>query len=103
MNSSTLMVQILSIPKESTKQGDISFVEIQVQLAKTRKKKSFNQFKIYIWGNLAEKVVKHFRMGDYIIIEGILSFTSVDLKSYLQKEIKFTVLNICPFLLVDID
>jgi single-stranded DNA-binding protein len=97
------MVQIISIPKECKKQGDISFVVIQVQLAKVRKKKSFSEFKIYIWGNLAEKVVKHFRMGDYIIIEGILSFTSLDLKSYSQKEIKFTVLNICPFLLVDID
>jgi len=97
------MVQILSIPKECTKEGDISLVKIQVQLAKIKRKKSFNQFKIYIWGNLAEKVVKHFRMGDYIIIEGILSFTSMDFKSYSQKEIKFTVLNICPFLLVDID
>lgn len=103
MNSCTLMVQIISIPKECTKQGDISLVKIQVQLVKTKKKKSFNNFKIYVWGNLGEKVVKHFRMGDYIIIEGILSFIPINLKSYSQKEIKFTVLNICPFLLVDID
>lgn len=103
MNSCILIVQIISIPKECSIQGDISLVEIQVQLAKIRKKKGFDQFKIYIWGNLGEKVLKDFRIGDYIIIEGILSFVSINSNRNLQKQLKFTIFSICPFLLVDTD
>lgn len=97
------MVQIISIPKQCSPRSDIYLVEILVQLAKFRKRKGFNEFKIYIWGDLGENVVKHFRVGDYIIIEGILSFLPIDSNNCLQKQLKFTVLNICPFLLVDID
>lgn len=102
MNSCILIVQIISIPKECSTKGNISLVQIQVQLAKL-KKKGFDKFKIYIWGNLGEKVIKNFRVGDYVIIEGVLSFTSINTDNRLQKEVKFTVFNICPFLLVDID
>jgi single-stranded DNA-binding protein len=67
------------------------------------KKKGFDTFTIYIWGNLGEKVIKNFRVGDYVIIEGVLSFTAINIAADSQKELKFTVFNICPFLLVDID
>jgi single-stranded DNA-binding protein len=103
MNLCTLIVQIISKPKECFKNENIYLVEIQVQLAKLKKKKGFDKFKIYIWGNLGEKVVTHFRVGDYIIIEGVLSFASINSNTLLQKQIKFTVFNIYPFLLVDID
>lgn len=67
------------------------------------KKKGFDTFTICIWGNLGEKVIKNFRVGDYVIIEGVLSFTAINIAADSQKELKFTVFNICPFLLVDID
>ena len=103
MNSCILIVQIISTPNQCSTQGNIYLVEIQVQLAKSRKKKGFDQFKIYIWGNLGEKAVQDFRIGDYIIIEGVLSFASINSNSPLQKQLKFTVFNICPFLLVALD
>lgn len=103
MNSCVLIVQIISKPKQLSTEGNISLVEIQVQLAKLKKIKGFDPFKIYLWGNLGEKVVQDFRIGDYIIIEGVLSFASINSNNSLQKQLKFTVFNICPFLLVDID
>lgn len=103
MNLCVLIVQIISTPKQHSTQGNISLVEIQVQLAKLKRIKGFDQFKIYIWGNLGEKTIQDFRIGDYIIIEGVLSFVSINSNSVLQKQLKFTVFNICPFLLVDID
>jgi hypothetical protein len=103
MNSCSLLVQIISLPTECLKQEEILFVKIKVQLQKLRKKRGFDQFYIYIWGDLSEKVVKEFRVGDYIIIEGLLSFNIDPLNNQFNKQIKFTVLNICPFLLVDTD
>lgn len=103
MNFSILIVQIISIPKQCDKYEHIKLMEMKVQLPKLKQKNSFDQFKIYFWGDLGEKVIQHFRVGDFIIIEGLLSFEYNNFSNTIKKELKFTVFNICPFLLVDID
>jgi single-stranded DNA-binding protein len=103
MNLCILIVQIVSTPQQYVIQQDISVTEMQVLLFKSNQKKGFDKFKTVFWGDLGKKVTEHFRVGDYIIIEGILKFESSNSQNFFQKELKFTVFNICPFLLVNID
>jgi Single-strand binding protein family len=101
MNSCSFIVKIVSTPEKRLIRDDISVVETQVQFAKLRKKKSFDQFQISIWGNLGLDFLKYYKVEDYIIIKGILSFKQKKVGNRFQKEPKMTVIKLYPFLLVD--
>jgi single-stranded DNA-binding protein len=100
MNASTLIVRILSVPEQIFFVGNLSLVKMQVQFVKIRKgKQSLGQFEISIWGNLGNHLIKYYAPGDYIIIEGILSFKKRKEGNQYQKDTKFAVSNFYPFLL----
>ena len=101
MNSSTFIVKIVSTPQERLIANEISVVEMTVQFAKLRKKKSSDKFQIALWGNLGKEVKKYYKLGDYIIIKGMLSFKKTERKNRIQKDIKMTVIKLYPFLLAD--
>ena len=101
MNSSTFSVKIVSIPQERLIANEISVLEMTVQFAKLRKKRSFDKFQIALWGNLGKEFTKYYKVGDYIIIKGMLSFKKTEIKSRIQKDIKMTVIKLYPFLLPD--
>lgn len=103
MNLCIVIVQIRSIPKQTSIQKDNFVTKIQVQLSKMNQQKNFDQFTAFFWGELGEKVIEHFRVGDYVILEGVLNFEIFDSSNFSEKELNLTVFNICPFLLVDID
>lgn len=103
MNLCILIVQIISIPKQPLMQEDSFVTKIQVQLSKLNQRNEFDQFPVFFWGTLGEKVIEHFRVGDYVIIEGVLNFEFSDSSNFFEKKLNLTVFNICPFLLVDID
>lgn len=101
MNISSFIVKIISVPKQSLIETNISVVEAQVQFPNTRKKNFLDQFKVVSWGDLSEELINYYTIGDYIIIQGIISFEQPKNKTQYKKETKFTVVNLYPFLLVD--
>jgi single-stranded DNA-binding protein len=101
MNTCSFLVKIVSAPQQRLIADNINLVETQVQFAKLRKKKSFDQIQISIWGNLGSDFLKYYRVGDYIIIKGILSFKRNQSANPFQKETIMTVIKLYPFLLAD--
>lgn len=103
MNSSTFLVKVLSEPIQSLTNNNILRVEVQVQIAKSRKKKSKDQFPILLWGYLGKYFLHYYQNGDYLIVEGILSFRKKKKKERFEKSPLFTVLKLYPFMLIDED
>lgn len=99
MNLCVLKAQLISIPKHCITDNNISIVEIEVQLPSLKQKGVFGEFKVYLWGEPSKKEIQQFQVGDFIILEGVLSFSSFNSsKPYqtLQKELKFTTFKISP-------
>lgn len=103
MNSCNFIVKIISTPKHKLISNDIDIVSIMVQIPKLRKKKSFDQFQMVMWGNLAKDFLKYYRIGDYIIVKGILSFKKSKRGNRFQKKPRMTVIKLYPFLLTEKD
>lgn len=103
MNSCSFIVKIVSKPKHKIIANDIDIVSIMVQIPKLRKKKSFDQFQLIMWGNLAKNFLKYYVIGDYIIVKGILSFKKRKRKNLFQKQPRLTVTKLYPFLLTEKD
>lgn len=103
MNLCILIVRIVSKPTQDLLRRNISVTRMQVELVEPNQKQEFDKFTALLWGNLGEKVIEHFRVGDYVIIEGVLKLQSFYSNIPFQKKLNFTIFNICPFLLVDLD
>lgn len=101
MNTCIFLVKIVSTPQQRLIADNINLVETQVQFAKLRKKKSFDQIQISIWGKLGSDFLKYYKVGDYIIIKGKLSFKRNQSENPFQKETLMTVIKLYPFLLAD--
>lgn len=101
MNISSFLVKIISVPKQRLIDANISVVETQVQFSSIRKKNFLDRFKIAIWGNLSNEFIHYYTVGDYIIIQGIISFEQPTNKNRDKKAVKFTVIKLYPFLLVE--
>ena len=101
MNSGNFIVKIISISQRKVTKSYFYAVEARVQIAKSKRKKSFDQFKIVIWGKLGRDFLKYYRVGDYIIVRGILSFDRRKSGSKYQKDLKLTVAKFHPFLLTE--
>lgn len=99
MNSCCFIVKIVSNPKQDLMGDNIPVVKTLVQIAKIRKKKSFNQIQISLWGKLGSDFLKYYKVGDYILIKGILSFNKIKSGNRLRKKPNLTVLKLYPFLL----
>jgi single-stranded DNA-binding protein len=105
MNYSSFIVKIIKKPEQRSFKNNISLTELVVQFAQIRKKKSKDTFRISVWGNLANDVMKYYKINDYILIEGYISirnpiFNDSELnprKFKNNKQIEVSVLKIYPF------
>lgn len=101
MNTCNFIVKIISPLEQRIVADDIFVVEAQAQFPKIRKKKGFEQFKLAVWENLGKDFLQYYTVGDYIIVQGILSFLPGNAQNQYKKEAKLTVLKLYPFLLAD--
>ena len=72
------IVRVLELPTLKLDKNHIPFTKFRVELAQLRNKQVRIILNILAWGNLAEDVVKYYRVHDYILIEGFLSITGGD-------------------------
>ncbi len=100
MNTSIFIVKLISPPIQSFFIGDISIVELIVEFPKA-KKKSFQDIRLSIWGDLGGDISKYYQIGDYVIVEGFLSLRTNISRITLDKEPEFTIIKIYPFLLIE--
>ena len=92
------LVKILESPKNKIIQNKISITRFRAQLPQIRETRIID---IVIWGNLANDVMKYYRINDYLLVEGYLSLHKFDQKNSNRKILKrarLTVLKAYPFL-----
>ena len=97
MNYIGAIVKILETPKPKFEKSNKFVVKCRVQLSQIRKIRTVT---LVIWGNLARSVLNYYKINDYILIEGYISFQAN--KSSNKKSLKkviITVLKVYPFLL----
>ena len=96
MNYIGALVKVLETPKQKMI-SDKLIIEFRVQLPQRRK---IRVVELVCWGNLANSVLNYYKVNDYILIEGYVSFrnTNNSLNKPLKK-VTITVLKVYPFLL----
>lgn len=72
MNYTCFIVKIISQPTLNQFENNISLVELMVKFAPVRKTKTIDTFRVLIWGNLADDIIKYYQINDYIMIEGYI-------------------------------
>ena len=98
-NSIGGVVKILEIPNQKTLNNTVSITQFRAQFPQARQNCIVH---LKFWGNLAHDVATYYKINDYILIEGYLSFkdqTSKDSIGRSMKKLEITVLKVYPFLL----
>ncbi len=93
------VIRILETPKQKILKNNILVTKFRAQLPQFRNKRVVN---LTFWGNLARDVITHYKINDYLIIEGYVSLrqrTISDLISSKSKKIEITVRKVYPFFL----
>ena len=101
MNYIGALVKILETPKQKFINSNTFVIKFRVQLPQIRK---IRTVELVFWGNLAQSVLDYYRVNDYILIEGYISFReennpSKNKKNKPLKKVTITVLKVYPFLL----
>jgi single-stranded DNA-binding protein len=103
MNYATFIVQIIEQPEQSFFKENISVAEVFVKFAPIQPKKSVEIFKISVWGNLADDLMKYYQVNDYVIIEGYISLRdNIHNDSFnliKDKEVEISIFKIYPLIL----
>ena len=90
------IVKILEFPRIKTVKKTISVVKFRAQIAQIRKTRAVD---IFVWGNLANDIIKYYSVNDFILVEGYLSLNKLtQLKSNrkILKRAKLTVFKAYP-------
>jgi len=98
-NSIGGIVKILETPKQRIFNQNIPVTQFRVQFPQVRNTLVVT---LTFWGNLARDVANYYKINDYILIEGYLSFRekqSLNLTIQMSKKVEITVLKVYPFLL----
>jgi single-stranded DNA-binding protein len=93
------IVKILEEPKQKIVSTNILVVTFRAQLPQIRKTKVVT---LTFWGDLANDVMNYYKMNDYILIEGYLSFyqkRTKNLSFKREKKVHINILRVYPFLL----
>ena len=96
MNYSSFIVKIVADPISSQFKENISLVEMLVKFSVVRKTKTIENFRVLVWGNLAEDIIKYYNKNDYIVIEGYLRNIS---EPGINDQVEISVRKVYPFLL----
>ena len=89
------IVKILENPIKIYSNKSIYVTKFRVQFPQYRNKMIIN---VSCWGKLGENVLNSYKINDYIIIEGYLSFRDT-IELYSRKKVEITALRIYPFIL----
>ena len=98
-NSIGGVVKILEIPNQKILNNTLSVTQFRAQFPQARQNCIVH---LKFWGNLAHDVATYYKINDYILIEGYLSFkdqTTMDSMEKTMKKLEITVLKVYPFLL----
>jgi single-stranded DNA-binding protein len=99
MNHIGAIVKILETPKQKFINSNTLVIKFRVQLPQVRK---IRIVELVLWGNLANSVLNYYKVNDYILIEGYISFReneSLNKNNKPLKKVTITVLKVYPFLL----
>lgn len=93
-------VRILEIPALQVNKNEIPFTKFRVQLPQLRVKQYKTILTLLVSGNLAQDIVKYYRINDYILIEGYLSIRKSLHQKHITKEfLQVNVFKIFPLFL----
>jgi hypothetical protein len=94
------IVKLLEIPAIKLNKKEIPYTSFRVQLSQIRLKKSKSILTILAYGNLANDIVKYYRINDYILIEGYLSVKKkLTTKKIIKSSVEIKLFKIFPFFL----
>jgi single-stranded DNA-binding protein len=96
------IVRILDAPRLSFVQKKISRTEVRAQFPQVRNEQAITIIKLVFWGDFAHDIVNYYRINDYILIEGYLSFRKTDIKNSnntILRQIEITVFKVYPLFL----
>ena len=99
MNYVGAIVKILETPKQKYINSNTLIIKFRVQLPQIRQ---IQVLELICWGTLAESVLDYYKVNDYILIEGYISFrndNNLTKASKTLKKVTITVLRVYPFLL----
>ena len=102
MNYISLIVKLIGKPEQSFFDDNISVTEVMAKFSQVQKNRNDVIVKLCIWGNLAYDMVQYYQINDYIIIEGYVSLTEIELESNdmsNEKYLEISIFKIYPFLL----
>ena len=102
MNYCSFIVKILKKPELSFFENNITLSEIPVQFFSVPNFNSEKILNLTFWGNLAKDIVQYYQINDYVIIEGYISYKTIDTNIEMtmnDKEIEISVFKIYPYLL----
>jgi len=97
MNYSTFIVKIIKKPVQSFFKNNISLTELLVQFPQVRNKSYLDICYLNVWGNLSHDVMKYYKVNDYIVVEGYISFRNSNQETK-TKQIEISAFKIYPLL-----
>jgi single-stranded DNA-binding protein len=103
MNYSSFICKIITNPKQTLFENNISLSEFSAQFPRVRNRDCIDTFNVMVWGKLSYDIVKYYKINDYIIIEGYISLRSINSNSKLdsnykyKKQVEITAFKVYPF------
>ena len=92
-NYITTVVKLLESPKYQLLNNKFNISKIRVQLPQKRKKTMVH---LYLWGEAAYDVAKHYNKNDYFLVEGLASLHPLQKR---KKQIRITASKVYPIFL----
>ena len=103
MNYSSFICKIVTNPKHTLFENNISLTEFVAQFSRVRNRDCIDTFNIMVWGKLSYDILKSYKINDYIIVEGYISLRSINLDYTLdnsykhKKQVEITAFKVYPF------
>jgi single-stranded DNA-binding protein len=88
------IVKILEVPKQKLLNNKILVTQCRAYLPQAKTNKIIE---LVFWGNLANEISNHYKLNDYILIEGFLSLRNK--QNLKRKKITVTVIKVYPIFL----
>jgi single-stranded DNA-binding protein len=94
MNYVGCIVRILETPVLNFVGNKISRTEIRAQFPQVRNEKAVRIIKLVFWGNFAHDIINYYRINDYILVEGYLSFRKAEIANSDNQTLKQIVISV---------
>jgi len=102
MNYSCFIIKIISQPIYRFFENTILNVELIAKFPKIGSKSRVDYFKVLIWGNLTDEIMKYYKINDYLIIEGYIHLNQEIFElnnSIKSNQLQISIKKIYPFLI----